>query len=201
MRTTKLVFVKVKKAKGDVNEWFFNIEGSLYSSLENLAEYTRMSYARDLYWIKEGFFFNDVEIPEEDVSIDEFQTEEGQHKAWNKHLSDLIKRKEEGQLLDCIPATEDTPVDEHQISVCYVFEIGGQELFFMDDGTSTQNTDISELFELENVTSEYSKKYMEAVNTSEIEHFVNTHTKNEIEEKFATKWDKENKDYFSMWEW
>lgn len=201
MRKAKLAFLKVKKIKGDINEYFFNVEGALYSSMESLTAYDRMECAKRLYWIKENFYYEDVETPTDDVSLEEFQTDEGQKKYWNKYLTDLKAEYENGDIVgsivDFIPAPNDSSLDECQI--CYVFEIGDKELFLMDE-TSQHDTDMYELFEFENVTSEYFERYLQTIDYPEIEEFVNTHTQDEIEEKYAIKWYKEHNDTSSMWE-
>lgn len=196
METTKLAFLKVKKIKK--GEDFLSVEGRLCTSMDDLVDDIRMCYARDLYWIKERFFYDDVETPEQDVSIDEFQTEEGQDKAWNKHLSDLITSKENGLLLGYEPLADDNQGRINQIIL--VLDIGGQEVFFEDD-TSRYGSDITNIFEFENVTSEYFDKFMRAIDKDEIEEYVNTHTQDEIEEKYISRWTKEHNDTFSMWEW
>lgn len=190
---TKLAFAKVKRINDDVNELFFNIEGALYSSMEGLAAYERMDCAKKLFWINENFFYDDV--PVEDVSMDEFQTEEGQKKYWNKYLTDLKAEWENGSIIDYIPAQDDFSPDECQI--CYVLDVGGREFFFMDE-TTIHGSDIYELFETENVTSEYFDKLVQTINVNEIKEFVDTHTQEEVEEKYTIKWFKEHNE--SMWE-
>lgn len=198
MRKTKLAFAKVKSVNGNVNELFFSVEGSLYSTINGLAEYDRMDCAKKLYWINEGFFYEDVETPADNVSLDEFQTEEGQHKQWNKNLTDIISDYKNGTLVDYIPAPDGLSLSECQI--CYVFDIGGKEIYLMDE-TNEHGSDLLELFEVENVTNEYFNRFIEAINLDEIKEFVNTHTQEEVEEKYATKWMKEHNDTSSMWEW
>lgn len=196
METTKLAFLKVKKLKK--GEEFLSVEGRLCTSMDDLVDDIRMSYARDLYWIKERFFYDDVETPEQDVSFDEFQTEEGQHKAWNKHLSDLITKKENGLLLGYEPLSDYNKGRINKIFL--VLDIGGQEVFFEDE-TLVHGTNVLDIFEFENVTNEYFNKFMSAIDKDEIEEYVNTHTQDEIEEKYTSKWTKEHDDTFSMWEW
>lgn len=198
MEQRKLAFFKVKGIKQDVNKNLFDVKGSLYSSIENLVDDAREDYARNMYWINERFFYNDVETPDDDVSIEEFQTEEGQHKQWNKYLSDLIKEYENGTLMDYVSASSDSPVDKY--TVCYVFEFAGQELFFIDEDIANA-AEFIKMFDVENVTDEYFEKYLQAINPDEIEEFVATHTQDEVEEKYMSRWTREHSDSFSMWEW
>lgn len=198
MEQRKLAFFKVKGIKQGSNKKLFDIEGSLYTSIENLVDDVREDYARKMYWINERFFFNDVETPNDDVSIDESQTEEGQHKLWNKYLSDLIKEYENGTLMDYVSASSDSPINEY--TVCFVFEFAGQEMFFINDNIANA-ADFTKMFDVENVTDEYFNKYIQALNPNEIEEFVATHTQEEVEEKYMSSWTREHSDTFSMWEW
>lgn len=195
MKQTRLAFLKAKKINDSTSE-LLDISGMLYSSIDELVDSTREEYAKELYWIKEGFMYDDVETPTDDVSLEEFQTEEGQHKEWNRYLTELIKNKENGTLMEYVPAIDNEPVD----AVCYVFEVGGQEVFFWEQPVQ-HDSNIFNLFEFENVTNEYFSKFIQTINPDEIEEFVATHTQDEVEEKYISRWTREHSDSFSMWEW
>lgn len=189
LHKTKVKFLKVKRCKDNV-DCEISFSGTFYPSIESLVEYDRMEYAKKLFWANNSSFYDDVEIPEEHVSIEEFQTEEGQHKEWNKYLSDIISEKESGDLLDYTPATEEDALKDCQVFI--VANYNGKDVFF-----DIHKGDES-IFEYEDVTNEYFKKYLEAMNTAEIEDFVNTHTQDEIEEKYAYS---RYRDKSEMWEW
>lgn len=176
LHKTKIKFLKVKRCKDNV-DCEISFSGTFYPSIESLVEFDRMEYAKKLFWANNSSFYDDVEIPEENVSFEEFQTEEGQHKAWNKYLSDIISEKESGDLLDYMSGTEEDALEDCQVFI--VANYNGKDVFFSIDEYDEN------IFEYEDVTNEYFKKYLEAMNTAEIEDFVNTHTQDEIEEKYA----------------
>lgn len=181
----QLLFLRVNK----INGWLTDVE--IYPSMTDLVESIKERYARDCYWVKEREFNNDVEIPTVAPSFEEYQTEEGQKKYWNLHLSNLISLKERGMLLD--KALEMIANPNASFITIYVVDIMGKEMFFMG-----HNEFNAEELELENITEEYLPKFLEAINTEEIESFVDTHTQDEIEEQYCSKFNKTH-DRFEMW--
>lgn len=184
----KLLFLRVKEIKGEITNNY------IYPSMDNFVEWIKERYARDCYWIKEQDFYDDVEIPSIAPSFDEQQTEEGQKKYWNWHLSELISMKRKGLLLDKAIGVITSP--HESLIPILVVEILGRDMFFTSDDCYRYDLD---LLELENVNEEYLPKFFDAINTEEIEAFVNTHTQDEIEEKYSTRFNKESEG-FSMWE-
>lgn len=192
---SKVIFLKLKGVKKDISliDTDLGID-EIYTSMNSLVEDIKMCYARDYYWIRKQSFYDGVEIPEDDVSIYEFQTEEGQQKAWNYHLAELTRLYDGGNLLD----------EKIGNTVYFVIEANGQDIFLMAEfpkATGDFVTPLKTIFDCEDVTDEYTNKMMEAISPDEIEEFVNTHTQDEITEKYATRWIKKHSDNFSMWEW
>lgn len=181
----QLSFLRVN----EINEWLTDVE--IYPSMTDLVESIKERYARDCYWIKEREFNNDVETPTVAPSFEEYQTEEGQKKYWNWHLSNLISLKERGLLIDEALGMITNP-NEAFIQI-YVIDIMGKDMFLI--GINELN---AEKLALENITEEYLPKFIEAINTEEIESFVETHTQDEIEEQYCSKFNKAH-DRLEMW--
>ena len=193
----KILFLKVKNVKEPTHSDSINLDWStMYTSIESLVESVRMGYARNAYWVKEHVFNDDVEIPNTDVSIEDYQTNEGQKKHWNYHLSKLINLSVKEKLLE-YTIEEEFGYAVHECLVFLVLELGGRDVFL----TLTQNVDKDDFkcLELENVTDEYYPKFIEAINQNEIDDFVQTHTADEVEEKYISRYLKGNSN-FSMWE-
>jgi hypothetical protein len=150
-----------------------------------------MYYARDCYWIKEKDFYKNVEIPTEEPTDG---TENEEKLYWNFHLNELLSLKADGKLLEEVL---NESFQSHQNNfVFFVFDFNGKDLFVSCDWFDEE--EIKSL-ELENVTDKYLPIFFETINTKEIDQFVGTHSKFEIEERYCTNWVKEH-DSFSMWE-
>lgn len=186
-------FFKVKGINAHAN--FENI--SVYRSMDSLVEWLKMDYARDCFWIKEKDFYDEVKIPTTRPTDSEIYgcQEKGWKKYWNYHLAKLISAKEKGELLNKILDGNFNSIDGH--FVFFVIEIGGEDVF-----VNLQNFDKEDIdaLKLEDVTNEYVSQFFEAINSKEIEDYVETHSQDEIENRYATKWIKEHSENFSMWE-
>ena len=179
-----------------------DVEGSI-CTLDRLTEWIRMEYARDLYWVKERRFEHDVDIPDEEVTFDEYQTEEGQKRYWNHRLKTLIEAKENGRLLD-------KEIESYMPHLLFVVNFGGTDVFItIKDDNDNVITNLNKLymeglslghFKFEDATEEYQKIVMESINPAEIEEYVDTHTPDEIEQKYATTYFRNINDTSSMWE-
>lgn len=185
----ELLFLRVKGIKHS-----FGDDLTIYPSMEDLVEWVRESYARDCYWIKESDFYDGVD--NEEPTLEEEQTEEGQKKYWNHHLAQLISLKQEGKLLDEAINYSIGKPNEKLVPIL-VIEILGKDMFINADNL---NKDDLDSLELENVTNEFIGKLYDAIDTEEIETFVNTHTIDEIEEKYKTNFHRLHGDFSSMWE-
>lgn len=174
-------FLRLNKV---VNKLDINCD-ELMEKKDNLAvdlEWTKAEYARDLFWIKEGFFHNDVEIPDEEVSLDDFQTETGQKKAWNRFLTKLTSDYDNGTLYNKI-------LDEYFKCVLIIPQENYDLYFDIDEK-------LLPLLDYTDVTDEYSQIINDKMDKNEIENFVENHTPDEIKRKYHVfGWDE------NFWEW
>ena len=169
------------------NEWLNNelSDIQIIESLDMAFERFRAEYSKLLFYAWKKDLYEDVETPIEEVSFEEFQTEEGQHKEWNRYVTDLNLKYINGNLL------------EHAIEVWFgsdkyllLFEINGKEVYAKSTYLGNITNDCAD------VTTEFIDRLKKEINVDEIEEYVKTHTEDEIEKKYSAKGYEE---YF--WDW
>lgn len=143
--------------------------------LDDDIEWFKAMYARNFYWVLNEDFYEDVLSNEEskEVTLEEFQTEEGQKKYWNNFLMELINARQGGTLLDKI-------IDDGYGSTNVVVKIDEEYYIIVKD-------DDDEIESGEDVSEEIEELFHLKINPSEIEEFVKTHNAEEVEEKYAVK--------------
>lgn len=157
----KTRFLKIKGIKHD----FDMTRCHFFNDLTDHIEWVRMIYARDYYWIKKKDFCIDVPIPNERPSYEEFW------KYWNWHLNKIIYDFENGILLENL-------IDEEFFHKnIFILDFTGEYVYLVYH----DNDD----FVCEDITKEFTKKIIDKINPTEIEEFVNTHTKEEVEKKYS----------------
>lgn len=141
--------------------------------LDDDIEWFKAMYARNFYWVLNEDFYEDVLSNEEckEVTLEEFQTEEGQKKYWNNFLMELIYARQKGALLDKI-------IDEGYGPTNVVAKIDEEYYIIVTDDEIESGEDVSE---------EIEELFHLKINPSEIEEFVKTHSAEEVEEKYAVK--------------
>lgn len=162
----KAKFLKIKNIKND----FDTSSNEIYSSLDFYIKWIRMEYARDCYWIKNEDFYDVSDVPMDDYS---FEIE------WNKHLDRCIEDFTNQRLLDRI-------IDGTIVKTILIFSSCGKNIYVECDA------EILEDLDYEDVSEKYYKKIVDEVNPTEIEEFVQNHTDDEVEEKYAAEgWEDE----------
>jgi hypothetical protein len=163
----KVKFLKIKNIKSD-----FDVSSNeICSSLDSYIKWISMTYARDCYWVKNEDFYDVSDVPTDDYS---FEIE------WNKHLDRCIDDFTNHRLLDRII---DATIVHNTI---LIFNSCGKNIYVECDA------EILEGLDYEDVSDEYYKKIVDDVNPTEIEEFVQNHTVDEVEEKYAAEgWEEE----------
>lgn len=136
-------------------------------------------YAKKYYWAITKPF---EDAPIEHVELDEFQTEEGEKKEWNWYLSKIISTVEKGELLDSLIGGDSK----------YIIEVDGNIAILDDDFVDELGTAVGK----EDVTEWYINTMKEKINEEEIKRYVETHTADEIQEKYAVSGYEDD-----FWEW
>lgn len=141
--------------------------------LDESIEWVKAFYARDFYWALNEDYYQDVLTNEEykEVTIDEYQTEEGQHIEWNKFLREIRNACKKGTLLD-------KAINNSFVQTNVVVKIDEEYYTIEAFGEIENGEDISE---------EIKEMIRLKINPSEIEEFVKTHSAEEVEEKYAVK--------------
>lgn len=160
-------FLKLKR----INE---SIQVIAIPSLKDIVEWTRMYYARDLYWIKRNPNYKEVN---ERPSFD-YKTAEEQEALfddeWNYHLTQINKKQKKGELLDY-------EIDSNGVTAIIVVDSEYGRFFLEVDEYDIEldsNT-------YEDISDEYYQKLINLINPREIEEFVGSHDADEIEEKYG----------------
>ena len=165
---TKIKFFKLKNG---VFKWSEYHDLVLRTCLN--LDWTKADYAKKFTWVTDKEFYDDVETPTKDVTIDEFQTDEGQKKQWNKMLKELVETYENNELLEeCL---------EFEGNVLVV-NVNGVDMFI-----TRENGDFFDDEDLVDVTEEYMKYIVDNLKPKEIEEYCKIHTPDEIEKKYAVK--------------
>lgn len=140
-------------------------------SLQDIVEWTRMNYARDLYWIKANPNYKEVTTkPTNFVNMNDEEKDE----YWNYYLTKINKKYKQGELLD-------SEIASNGVTAILVVESEyGRFLLEVDeyDVELDSNT-------YEDVTDKYFEKLISLINPKEIEEFVSNHDADEIEEKYG----------------
>lgn len=140
-------------------------------SLQDIVEWTRMNYARDLYWIKANPNYKEVTTkPTNLVNMNKEEEDE----YWNYYLTKINKKYKQGELLD-------SEIASNGVTAILVVESEyGRFLLEVDeyDVELDSNT-------YEDVTDKYFEKLISLINPKEIEEFVSNHDADEIEEKYG----------------
>lgn len=161
-------FLRLNKIVRDAEFDYDDVIEKMDSMASDL-EWIKAEYARDLFWIKERFFY-DVETPNEEVSLTEYQTEEGQKKYWNKRLTELISDYENDTLFSRI-------LDDY-FKCVLVIPNENDDLYLRIDEK------ILPLIDCIDVTDEYEEIIKYKIDKTEIENFVKNHTQDEVEKKY-----------------
>lgn len=160
-------FLKLKR----IND---SIQVIAIPSLQDIVEWTRMYYARDLYWIKTNPNYKEViERPSFDYKTDE-ELEALEDDVWNYHLTQINKKQKKGELLDY-------EIDSNGVTAIIVVDSEYGRFFLEVDEYDIEldsNT-------YEDITDEYYQKLINLINPKEIEEFVSSHDADEIEEKYG----------------
>ena len=165
----KTRFLKVKGINRD-----FDMTGCyFFKSLNDHIEWVRMIYARDYYWINEKDFLTDVPIPSERPSDEELYSDGGWKKYWNWRLNKLINDFENGILLVNLIDEEFTG------EKIFIFDFNGENVYI------ASNNDNIDDFVYEDITKQVTQKIIDKINPTEIEEFVKSHTKEEVEKKYS----------------
>lgn len=140
-------------------------------SLQGIVEWTRMNYARDLYWIKANPNYKEVTTkPTNLVNMNDEEEDE----YWNYYLTKINKKHKQGELLD-------SEIASNGVTAILVVESEyGRFLLEVDeyDVELDSNT-------YEDVTDKYFEKLISLINPKEIEEFVSNHDVDEIDEKYG----------------
>ncbi len=140
-------------------------------SLQDIVEWTRMNYARDLYWIKANPNYKEVTTrPTNLVNMNKEEEDE----YWNYYLTKINKKYKQGELLD-------SEIASNGVTAILVVESEyGRFLLEVDeyDVELDSNT-------YEDVTDKYFEKLISLINPKEIEEFVSNHDVDEIDEKYG----------------
>lgn len=151
-----------------------SIQVTAIPSFEDIVEWTRMYYARDLYWIKKYPDYKEVsERPRWVYKTDE-EEKEIEDEEWNYHLTQINKKYKKGELLDY-------EIDSNGVTAILVVDSEYGRFFLEVDEYDIEldsNT-------YEDVTEEYYQKLINLINPKEIEEFVATHDALEITEKYG----------------
>lgn len=140
-------------------------------SLQDIVEWTRMNYARDLYWIKANP--NYKEVTRKPTNLVNMNKEE-EDEYWNYYLTKINKKYKQGELLD-------SEIASNGVTAILVVESEyGRFLLEVDeyDVELDSNT-------YEDVTDKYFEKLISLINPKEIEEFVSNHDVDEIDEKYG----------------
>ena len=161
-------FLKLKR----IND---SIQVIAIPSLQDIVEWTRMYYARDLYWIKANPNYKEVnERPSWRYKTSEEYEKNYEDDAWNYHLTQINKKQKKGELLDY-------EIDSNGVTAIIVVDSEYGRFFLEVD-----NYDIElDSNDYEDVTDEYFGKLISLINPKEIEEFVSSHDADEIEEKYG----------------
>ena len=144
---------------------------------DDAIKWARASYARDKYFALKKDFYTDVPPKKfEEMSSEEYGSEDGDKMYWNYYLTNLVDLDNKGKLLD-------EALGSSFVGKCLVLTIFGEEVFF--DVNDEVNLNDADLFD--DVSDEYIEKIKKAVNQEEIDAFVASHTQNEIQVKYAVK--------------
>lgn len=144
-------------------------------SLRDIVEWTRMSYARDLYWIKANPNYKEInELPRWGYKTTE-EAEQYFDDEWNYRLTQINKKQKKGELLDY-------EINSNGVSAIIVVD-SEYGKFFLEVDKYDIELDDSNVYE--DVTDEYYQKLINLINPKEIEEFVNSHDVGEIEEKYG----------------
>lgn len=146
-----------------------------YFKIEGVKAY----YAKEVTRAVKPFFWDDVEIPTEDVSAAEDQSLEGEHKYWNKYQKDLVDMYENGTLFD--------DAIFYNFADCIVIKFRDKDIYIdLDSITNGSEDDLKFLHSITtDITEEQKKKIIAEVNPREIEEFCKNHSEEEIEAKYA----------------
>lgn len=143
-------------------------------SLSDIVEWTRMNYARDLYWIKTNPNYEEVtEKPPMEYNNDD-DVDALDKKYWNYYLTSINRKYKQGELLD-------SEIESNGVDVILIVDTDCGRVFL----------EVSEIEfgfnenKHEDVTDEYYQKLLNLINPKEIEEFVATHNADEVEEKYA----------------
>ena len=141
-------------------------------SLDDIVEWTRMNYARDLYWIKTIPNFEEVsECPSFDLYEND---DEHNEKYWNYYLTKINRKYKQGELLD-------SEIESNGVDVILVVKTDCGRVLLEVSETDIEfdgNT-------YEDVSDEYNKKLYNLINPKEIEEFVETHNADEVQERYG----------------
>lgn len=145
-------------------------------SLQDIVEWTRMNYARDLCWIKANPNYkeeNERPLYKSYKTAEEYEKHYGDD-AWNYHLTQINKKNKKGELLDY-------EIDSNGVTAIIVVDSEYGRFFLEVDEYDIEldsNT-------YEDITDEYYQKLINLINPKEIEEFVSSHDADEIEEKYG----------------
>lgn len=143
-------------------------------SLQDIVEWTRMYYARDLYWIRTNPNYKEIiERPRWVYKTDE-EEKKCEDDAWNYHLTQINKKQKKGELLDY-------EIDSNGVTAIIVVDSEYGRFFLEVDEYDIEldsNT-------YEDISDEYYQKLINLINPKEIEEFVSSHDADEIEEKYG----------------
>lgn len=140
-------------------------------SLQDIVEWTRMNYARDLYWIKANPNYKEVTTkPTNLVNMNDEEEDE----YWNYYLTKINKKYKQGELLD-------SEIASNGVTAILVVESEyGRFLLEVDEYEVELDSNT-----YEDVTDKYFEKLISLINPKEIEEFVSNHDADEIEEKYG----------------
>lgn len=142
---------------------------------DSAIEWARAEYARDKYFALKKDFYTDVLAKSfEEMSSEEYGSEDGYKMYWNYYLTKLVDLDKKGELFD-------KTLGRSFGSDCLVLTIFGVEVFFdVDDEFNLNNSDL-----FDDVSDEYIRKIKKTINQEEIDSFVSSHSQDEIQEKYA----------------